>query len=260
MSGLRVFTFMSGWGLPTTGPFALKLLAWLGLNGISYEQVIENNPSKGPLGKSPWIELEGSRIGDSDAIIRLLAERHDIDLALGATPDDRAIAHAFKTTFEERFHQILEWELFVHPAGAAFINETIRSQTPPLIGAIISRSMRRHFANQLHARGIARHAPETIADMGKSDLDALAARLADRSFLTGDEPVLADLAIFGQVAPMFHWPMDTPVARYAKSVAVLRAWSDRIKARCQLVEESTLSSVQPASRSLDRASESIAMQ
>lgn len=260
MSGLRVFTFMSGWGLPTTGPFALKLLAWLGLNGISFEQVIENNPAKGPLGKSPWIELEGRRIGDSDAIIRLLADRHDINLVLGATLDDRAIAHAFKTTFEERFHQILEWELFVHPAGAAFINETVRSQTPPVIGAIISRSMRRHFAGQLHARGIARHAPETIAEMGRADLDALAARLADRPFLTGDEPVLADLAIFGQVAPMLHWPMDTPVAGHGKGIAVLRDWSDRIKTRCHLVEDAASPSAWAAARPPVRISERLALQ
>lgn len=234
MSDLRVFTFLPGWDLPTTGPFALKLLAWLDVNGIAYEQVIENNPAKGPLGKSPWIELDGERIGDSDAIIRLLAKRHDIELALGATPDDRAIAHAFKTAFEERFHQILEWELFMHPAGAAFIDETIRHQAPPVIGPLVSRSMRRHFARQLHARGIARHAPETIAEMGRADLDALAARLADRPFLAGERPVLGDLAVFGQVAPILHWPMETPVASHAKQLSALRDWSDRIKSECGL--------------------------
>lgn len=236
MSGLRVFTFLPGWGLPTTGPFALKLLAWLDVNSIAYEQVIENNPAKGPLGKSPWIELDGERIGDSDAIIGLLSERHGIELALGATADDRAVAHAFKTAFEERFHQILEWELFVHPDGAIFIDETIRNQAPPVIGAIVSRSMRRHFTRQLHARGIARHAAAAIAEMGRADLDALAARLAARPFLTGETPVLADLAIFGQVAPMLHWPMETPVAGHAKGLGALRDWSDRIKMRCGLAE------------------------
>ena len=41
-STIRVFTFSPGWGLPTNGPFALKLLAWLELAGIPYEQVVEN--------------------------------------------------------------------------------------------------------------------------------------------------------------------------------------------------------------------------
>ena len=46
MSKLRVFTFASDWGLPTVGPFALKLLAWLVLAGVPYEQVTEANPRK----------------------------------------------------------------------------------------------------------------------------------------------------------------------------------------------------------------------
>src|SRR5215211_5878746 len=62
MTTLRVFTFAPDWGLPTVGPFALKLLAWLELARIPYEQVIEANPRKGPKGKNPWIELEGERI------------------------------------------------------------------------------------------------------------------------------------------------------------------------------------------------------
>ena len=50
---LRVFTFAPEWGLPTVGPFALKLLAWLELAGIPYEQVVDGNPRKGPNGKNP---------------------------------------------------------------------------------------------------------------------------------------------------------------------------------------------------------------
>src|SRR3954469_11145790 len=72
MSKVRVFTFAPDWGLPTVGPFALKLLAWLELAAIPYEQVIEANPRKGPKGKNPWIELDGERIGDSE--VRTLLE------------------------------------------------------------------------------------------------------------------------------------------------------------------------------------------
>ena len=115
MSKLRVFTFAPAWGLPTTGPFALKLLAWLELASIPYEQVVENNPRKGPHGKNPWIELEGKRIGDSEVIIDLLKRRHGTDLEEGLTPEQMAIGHAWRRTFEEHFHQVLEWELFVAP-------------------------------------------------------------------------------------------------------------------------------------------------
>jgi glutathione S-transferase len=233
MSILRVSTFEADWGLPTTGPFALKLLAWLRLNGIAYEQVFENDSRKGPLGKSPWIEHDGRRLGDSDAIIRHLAGRFDVPIEpQSADPVLSAAAHAFKVAFEEEFHQILEWELFCHPAGVAYIDRQIREAAPPLLGAPLSRLVRRHFRHQLHARGIGRHDAETVLAKARADLDALVAFLSNRPYLTGATPVLADLAVFGQVTPMLHWTMDTPVSRYARALAPIQAWSGRIMARC----------------------------
>lgn len=229
MSSLRVFTFPSDWGLPTTGPFALKLLAWLDLNGIPYEQVFEIDSRKGPRGKSPWIELEGRRIGDSEVIIRHLSGSHGLPVEPEVQDASaRAAAHAFAIAFEEEFHQILEWELFVHPAGIAYIGGQVRSAAPPVVAGIVTRQVCRRFRRQLHARGIARHDPETIAAKGRADLDALAAWLVDRPFLAGPRPVLADLAVFGQVAPVLHWPMDTPMARHVRTLAPVRDWCGRI--------------------------------
>ena len=231
MSTLRVFAFEPDWGLPTTGPFALKLIAWLRLNGIACEQVAENNSRKGPRGKSPWIEHDGRRIGDSDVIIRYLAGRYGKPVEpLVGDARARAAAHAFKIAFEEEFHQILEWELFYHPQGAAYIDSQVRQAAPPVLAGLISRAVKMHFHRQLHARGIARHDPATIAEKGRADLDALAAWLDGRPFLAGDAPVLADLAVFGQVAPVLHWPMDTPMARHVRTIAPIRDWCDRIKA------------------------------
>ena len=92
MATLKVFTFAPDWGLPTVGPFALKLLAWLELAGLPYEQVYEANPRKGPKGKNPWIELDGERIGDSEVIIDLLKERHAVQLDEGLTAEQLGLA------------------------------------------------------------------------------------------------------------------------------------------------------------------------
>jgi glutathione S-transferase len=89
---LRVFTFTPDWGLPSAGPFAIKLLAWLELTGIPYEQAFEDNPRKGPKGKNPWIELDGELIGDSELIIEHLSKRHGVDLDAGLTNEQKAIA------------------------------------------------------------------------------------------------------------------------------------------------------------------------
>jgi glutathione S-transferase len=89
-----------------------------------------------------------------------------------------------------------------------------------------------HFRRQLYARGIARHAPEVIAEKGRADLNVIAAFLGDRPFLLGERPTSADTAVFGLLAPMVYWPMATPVASHAKSLANLAAYCERMRKRC----------------------------
>jgi glutathione S-transferase len=232
MPALRVFTFSADWGLPAGGPFDLKLLAWLNLAGIPYEQVFQDDPRKGPKGKNPWIELEGERIGDTELIMDLLGKRFGVDMDQGLTSEQRALGHAWRRTFEEHFHQVLEWELFIHPAGAAHMKAGLKAKTPPVIGTLVFNMMRSYFRKQLHARGLGRHSPEIIKGKGCADIDALAAFLGERDYLLADRATSFDAAVFGLLAPMVYWPMNTPVAQHARSVPAIKAYVDRMKQLC----------------------------
>lgn len=231
---LRVFTFAPDWGLPTTGPFALKLLAWLGANGIEYEQVIEMNPAKGPRGKSPWAEIDGETVSDSDLIIARIAAEHGVELPQPGDSAAHASAFAFKTAFEEGMHQILEWELFVHPEGTNYVRTAMRQALPPLVSGLAFHALSRTFRKQLRARGIARHEPERIAAMGCAMLDGLETWLRDGGFPRDKAglPLIHELAVLGQVAPLMRWPMDTPVATHAARLPALRDWVEDTLALC----------------------------
>jgi glutathione S-transferase len=237
---LRVFTFSPDWGLPSVGPFAVKLLAWLELAEIPYEQVIEDNPHKGPKKKNPWIELDGERIGDSEVIIELLSKRYNVDVDEGLSAEQRAVGHAWRRTFEEHLHQVLEWELFMHQAGQAYMRAAMTAKMPPLVGPAVFTMLKSHFRKQLHARGIARHSADVIAAKGRADVDALAAFLGDRPFLLRDRPGTADAAVFGQLAPMVYWPMETPVAQHARAVKPIADYCERMRKLCFAKSETRL--------------------
>jgi len=230
---LRVFTFAPGWGLPSVGPFALKVLAWLAHTRTPYTQVIENRASKGPRGKSPWMEQGGLRLGDSDAIVRHLAAQRGLADPTATNTPAQARARAMQIAFEERFHQILEWDMFMHPDAAEPMRSLIGAGLPPGFGWIVFAGLRRHFRKQLHARGIGRLAADEIADAGKRMLDGLALCLEDgHGHLASNEPELPDFAVWGQIAPMLCWPMRTPVAQHARSLEPLRRLHADMLALC----------------------------
>ena len=230
MTEVTVFTFSGDWGLPSMGPFALKLLKWLDIAGLGYRQVIQDNPAKGSKGKNPWIELEGKRIGDTEIIIALLAGKTGFDIDASLSSLERATTQAVRRMLEEHFHQVMEWELFVHPAGAVQVRKIAGKMAPAFLAGALQSMMSRQLRKQLHARGLARHSEADIIHKGIADIEALETILGDRMFLGGAKPCMADVSAYGLLAPMARWPMSTPVADHIKSRPVLISYIDRMGA------------------------------
>jgi glutathione S-transferase len=70
---IRIFTFPPGFGLPTTGPFSLKLAMALRMAGVPYE-MCAGDLKKSPKRKIPWIEIGSTAMADSALVVQWLAE------------------------------------------------------------------------------------------------------------------------------------------------------------------------------------------
>lgn len=233
MSDLRVFAFSPAWGLPTTGPFALKLLAWLRLAELPYELVHLDDTRKGPKGKSPWIEdpAVGDHplvLGDTELIIRHLRDSRGVDPDAWLDDRQRATALAWQRMIEEHLHQVYEHELIVQDAGFEHFR-TLFDALPVLVRGMLASYMRSHFRKQLQARGVGRHSDDEIAAMGIADVDALVTLLGDGPFLLGERPCSLDAVAYGFLAPMIYSELPTPTWSHARSQPTLRAWADRLR-------------------------------
>lgn len=228
---LRVFTFGAGWGLPTAGPFGLKLEASLRMLGVPYERVYENDHRKGPKRKSPWIEDGDVRIGDTELILEHVAKTRgkELDRELGAA--DRARSLILRHMLEEHYHQIFEYELCVPDGGFAELRKMIAASMPAPLVPLIAPLARRGFRKHLFERGVARHTPEQVASMGRADVDALSIWLGDRDWFIADHPTKADAIAFGLLAVSIRSPLPTPACSYARAKPNLVAYVDRALAR-----------------------------
>jgi glutathione S-transferase len=229
---LRVFVFGSGWGVPfpTSGPFPLKLCTWLRMAGIPHEIVVENDPRKGPKGKSPWIELGATRMGDSSLVIAHLSERFAVDLDARLSPDERALAVMVQRTIEEHYHQAFEHQLFLGRGGPERLAE-LASTMPPVVRWIVPRLLVKQLRSQLHARGLGRHDESEILAQGKSDLDALSRLLGDKRYFFGDEPSSIDACLFGFLGVTVYVSGDNPLFSHAASLGNLKQYCERMRAK-----------------------------
>jgi len=229
---IRLFAFGSGWGIPfaTAAPFPLKLATWLRIAGLEHEIVVENNPGKGPKKKSPWIEDGEVRMGDSELIIRYLSERHGVDPDARLAPLDRALALAWRRTFEEHYHQAFEHQLFFGRGGSARLHELVAAM-PAVLRPVLPRLMLSQFRKQLYARGLGRHHEADIIAMGQADLTAASTFLADKPYFLGGEPSSVDACVFGFLGVTIYVEGDNPLFRHAASLENLVAYAERMRAR-----------------------------
>ena len=241
---IRLFAFGTGWGVPfaTAAPFPLKLATWLRMAEIPFDFVVANDPSKGPKGKSPWIEYGAVRMGDSTLIIEHLEERFGIDLDAHLDTHQRALAVAVQRMLEEHYHQCFEHQLFFGRGGAARLQELAATMPIPLRW-LAPTMIKRAFGKQLHARGMARHAEDVIIAQGKSDLDALAELLGEQPYLLGDRPASIDACVFGFLGVSLYVAGDNPLYQYGASLENLMHYCERMRARYFPETLSTLAAV-----------------
>jgi glutathione S-transferase len=230
-SPLRVHTFSPGWGLPTVGPFGLKLLACLAMLGVPYELAHEDDARKGPKRKSPWVVDGDARLGDTELILRHLEATRGVRLDRDLDPALAAKGHAIRRLLEEHFHQVFEHELVVRDDGFAVLRATFANQMSPLQLAIVGPLMRRAMRRHLFERGLGRHTPAEIESLGRADVDALVALLGDQPYFLGDTPTKTDASAFGLFAATIRSGIPGPVASYARAQPTLVAFVDRAQAR-----------------------------
>ena len=229
---IRVFVFGTGWGVPfpTSGPFPLKLITWMRMAKIPHEIVVENDPRKGPKGKSPWIEIGDTPMGDSSIIIEHLTERFGVALDAHLTEDERARALVAQRTIEEHYHQAFEHQLFLGRGGAERLQEFV-STMPAVLRWIVPRILVGQLRKQLHARGLGRHEESDIVAQGKADLDALSCLLGDGPYFLGDQPSSIDACIFGFLGVTIYVNGDNPLFTHAASLTNLKRYCERMRAK-----------------------------
>jgi glutathione S-transferase len=224
---LRVFTFGPQWGLPTAGPFGLKLEMCLRMANTAYERVIEDDLRKGPKRKSPWIEQGELRMGDTALILAHLG----LDLDAGLTARERGQGLALRRLLEEHWHQVLEYELFIHPAGRAARSEEFRASMKAPAAWVVGHVLHRHFRRHLFERGLLRHGEREIQALAEADIDAVSAWLEGRQWAIADRPTLTDATVFGLLAVPLWTTQPTPAFAYARGQRVLVDYTERVRAR-----------------------------
>jgi glutathione S-transferase len=210
----------------------VKVESYLRMRGIPFMSVTELNPRRGPKGKMPVIDHEGTIVPDSGFIVEYLMRRY------GPGPDgrlsmhDRGAAHAYRRLVEESLYWTILHSRWVDERGWRCIQRDFAPLFPWRSGRLALRLIRRELLRQAWSQGSGRHSSDEIYGQAAQDLESLAEYLGEKEFFTGSEPVSFDATFFAFLATILAAPYETPLQRATRSHPNLVSYCARMRRHC----------------------------
>jgi glutathione S-transferase len=210
-----LYSYPGLFGVADNNGYGLKVYAFFKLADVPFTHEHIFDASAAPRGQLPYIVDDGETIGDSDAIIAhairkyrltiddgLTAAQRDTDLLITRMLDDLYWVMSYSRWKDERF-----WPAF---------RDALRREHPTLTEAGL-RKAQEFNSQRYHYQGIGRYAPSDAYARGLADLQVLANLIPADAYLHGPKPTSIDAAVYGFIANIYFYEIDTPLKRFVAS-------------------------------------------
>jgi len=216
---LTLFSYPELFGVADNNGYGLKVFAYLKLAAVPFEHRHIFDATGAPRGQLPFIADGDEIIGDSDAIIAHVAHKHGADLDAGLTEAQRRSGVMLRRTLDD-LYWVMSYSRWKDEAFWPAFSSALREQHPQLTEEDLVKA-RSFNANRYYYQGIGRFEPKAAYDRGLADLDAIASLVPEQGFLFGERPGSADAAIYGFVANILFYPIETPLRTFVAQHARL---------------------------------------
>lgn len=224
---ITLYSYPELFGLSDNNPYGLKVYAFLHLSGLPFVQAHVFDASQAPRGQLPYVADGETMVGDSDVIIRHLTEHHGLTLDAGMSADERCTDHLVRRTLDD-LYWVMSYSRWADERYWRQFRDGLLAAHSQLTAADLDGA-RAYNAKRYHYQGIGRYEPDGVYERGLADLGALA-HLLRGPFLFGDQPRSTDAALYGFVANIHFYPIDTPLKRFVAATPALFGHVERVHA------------------------------
>lgn len=227
---VEIVVFHGSWPVPSASPPCLKLMTWLRMAGIPYEDSAPRGRPQSKTGKAPYLVREdGTLLDDSSLIIDALTAERTVTLDAARSPRERALMLMVQRTVESHLYfggLLHRWLDHWPTTRQAYFSGIIPR---PLFG-IVTRMIRKKTLAQAHGQGLGRRPRAEVTAEMLSDLTALEEVLGENDYFFGS-PGVTDAIVYGTLENVRSVPLPGEVRDAILSNPRWTAYLDRIKAR-----------------------------
>lgn len=225
---LTLYSYPDLFGVADNNPYGLKVYAFLKLCGLPFRHEHILDTAKAPRGQLPFIVDGGETLGDSDAIIAHLTARHGLTLDQDLTPRQRDLHLLVRRTLDD-LYWVMSYSRWKDPRFWPLFRDALLRTHPALTAEALEAAQAYNF-QRYHYQGIGRYEPEAAYARGLADLEVLANLVPTEGHVFGPAPSSLDAALYGFLANIHFYAIDTPLKALLSAKSSLVAHCERLHA------------------------------
>jgi len=212
---ITLYSYPELFGVADNNGYGLKVFAFLRLTGLAFAHEHIFDASAAPRGQLPYIVDDGETIGDSETIIAHLIGKYRLRIDARITAAQRR-QNLLVTRLLDDLYWVMSYSRWKDERfWPAFRNQLMHEQ-PSLTEQGLAKARDFNF-QRYHYQGIGRYAPEAAYRRGLADLDVLAGLVPARGYVHGASPTSIDAGIYGFIANIYFYDIDTPLKEFVAS-------------------------------------------
>ena len=212
---ITLYSYPTLFGVADNNGYGLKVFAFMRLAGLPFVHEHIFDASAAPRGQLPYILDESETVGDSETIIAYLTDKYHltIDTALDARQRD---LNLLITRLLDDLYWVMSYSRWKDERFWPAFRAALMREHPSLTDEALTKAREFNF-RRYHFQGIGRYAPEAAYSRGLADLGVLADLIPAGGYVHGADPTSVDAGIYGFIANIYFYDIDTPLKRFVAS-------------------------------------------
>lgn len=207
-----LYSYPTLFGVADNNGYGLKVFAFLKLTGVAFQHEHIFDASKAPRGQLPYIVDDGETIGDSETILTHLIRKYRLTIDAALTPAQRSTS-LFVTRMLDDLYWVMSYSRWQDKRYWPAFRGALKREHPHLTDEGLKKAQEFNF-QRYHYQGIGRYEPDAAMARGLADLGALATLIPAAGYVHGDKPTSIDAGIYGFIANIYFYDIDTPLKQF----------------------------------------------
>jgi glutathione S-transferase len=210
-----LYSYPELFGVADNNGYGLKVFAFMRLAGLPFTHEHIFDASAAPRGQLPYIVDDGTAIGDSETIIAHLISKYRLTIDATLNQQQRDLSHLITRMLDDLYWVMSYSRWKDERYWPAFRDAFIREH-PNVTEAGLRKAQEFNFQRYYFA-GIGRYAPSDAYARGLADLRVLADLIPVDGYVHGLKPTSIDAGIYGFLANIYFYDIDTPLKQFVTS-------------------------------------------